>query len=325
MARGIDWESQIGQRLRLRDLHAFFTVVQLGSMAKAAQKLGVSQPAISKVIADLEHAVGVQLLDRSPKGVEPTSYGDALLKRGLAAFDELKQGIRDIKYLADPTAGEVKIGCPESIAIVPPILKRLARQYPRIVVRVDQINTATLEFTELRERKLDLLLARLAKPITEHHLADDDLNVEILFDDAVVVAAAMRSKWARRRKIELIELVDASWILTPPGLMSATLEQAFRASGLEMPKIGAMTFSVHLRAQLLAASESIAAFPRSWLRLNADHFSLKMLPISLPSQPWPVAIVTLKSRRSSPVVALFIEQVRAFTNSMAKWSRTAFQ
>src|SRR5262245_22139202 len=72
MARKIDWESQIGRRLRLRDLHVFFTVVQRGSMAKAAAHLGVSQPAVSEVIADLEHALGVRLLDRNSQGVEPT-------------------------------------------------------------------------------------------------------------------------------------------------------------------------------------------------------------------------------------------------------------
>lgn len=109
MPKSIDWEAQIGRRLRLRDLHAFFTVAHCGRMADAAQQLGVSQPAISKVIADLEHALGVRLFDRSRRGVDLTIYGHALLKRGLLAFDELKQGVRDIEFLADPTTGEVKI------------------------------------------------------------------------------------------------------------------------------------------------------------------------------------------------------------------------
>src|SRR5215472_14825010 len=99
MSRRIDWEGQIGRQLRLRDLHAFFTVVQCRSMAKAAVQLGVSQPAVSKVVADLEHALGVRLFDRSPQGVEPTAFGRALLRRSLVAFDELKQSIRDIEFL----------------------------------------------------------------------------------------------------------------------------------------------------------------------------------------------------------------------------------
>src|SRR5258705_10315698 len=116
MAKLHQWEQQIGRRLRLRDLFVFFTVVEYGSMAKAAAKLGVSTPSISEVIAGLEHALGVRLLDRSPKGIVTTPYGEAILARGRAAFDELRQGIRDIEFIADPDAGELRIGCPESIA-----------------------------------------------------------------------------------------------------------------------------------------------------------------------------------------------------------------
>src|SRR5262249_55429612 len=111
MTRRSNWENQIGRRLRLRDLHVLFTVAEQRSMAKAAGELGISQPAVSDVIADLEHSLGVRLFDRSPQGVEPTLYGQALLKRSVAAFDELKQGVRDIQSLADPTTGEVRIAC----------------------------------------------------------------------------------------------------------------------------------------------------------------------------------------------------------------------
>ena len=105
MAKIVDWDDHIGRRLRLRDLRVFFAVVQSGTLAKAATQLRVSQPAVSQVIADLEHALGVKLFDRSSRGVEPTVYARALLVRGRSAFDELRQGIRDIEFLADPTAG----------------------------------------------------------------------------------------------------------------------------------------------------------------------------------------------------------------------------
>jgi len=97
---------QIGRRLKLRDLHVFSTVVQRGSMAKAARELGVSHPAVSEVIADLEQALGVRLLDRSAQGIEPRVYGDALLKRSVEVFDALKQSIRDIEFLSDATTGK---------------------------------------------------------------------------------------------------------------------------------------------------------------------------------------------------------------------------
>src|SRR5205085_1744501 len=77
MKKGIRWESQIGRRLRLRDLHVLFAVVQFGSMAKAAAQLAVSQPVVSEAIADLEATIGVRLLDRSRRGATPTLYGQA--------------------------------------------------------------------------------------------------------------------------------------------------------------------------------------------------------------------------------------------------------
>src|SRR5262245_20315512 len=145
MPRLVNWENQIGRRLRLRDLHVLFMVVQHGSMAKAAIDLGISQPAVSDVIANLEHALGVKLFDRGPQGVEPTVYGRALLKRSLAAFDELKQGIRDIEFLADPTTGEIRIACTWGIiaAILSPIIEGFSRQYPRVILHVEDLSLIT--------------------------------------------------------------------------------------------------------------------------------------------------------------------------------------
>lgn len=89
---GQRWENRIGRRLRLRDLHILSVVVQWGSMAKAATHLAMSQPAVSEAIASLEATLRVRLLDRSSRGIEPTIYARALMKRGDAVFDELREG-----------------------------------------------------------------------------------------------------------------------------------------------------------------------------------------------------------------------------------------
>ena len=146
----------------------------------------MSQPAVSEAITRLEDALNVRLLDRTSRGIEPTIYARALLKRGHVAFDELKQGIRDIEFLADPTAGEIQIGCPESLAagFVPAVIDRLSRRYPKISVHVVVAQPGEQEFHELRERSVDLLLGRLFKP-----LSDDDVSAEILCQDAFFVVA----------------------------------------------------------------------------------------------------------------------------------------
>src|SRR5438046_1667271 len=134
MSPEMPWNDRIKRHLKLRDLDILIAVVQTGAMGRAATRLHMSQPAVSKAVADLEHIFGVRLLHRSRRGAEPTPYGLALIKRGFALFDELRRSVEDIDFLADPTAGDVRIGTTEPIAaaIVGPVIDQLTKQYPRM-------------------------------------------------------------------------------------------------------------------------------------------------------------------------------------------------
>src|SRR6476661_914209 len=305
---------RVGRRLRFRDLEVFSAVVACGSMARAAAQLGVTQPAVSEIVASLESAFQVRLLDRSPQGVAPTIYGQALLKRGVAALDELKQGLRDISYLADPKVGEVRVGWPESFTeVLSGMVRAFCLEHPGIALRIDHLPAPTGELPELQARKLDIALAR---SLPERFAAD--LNAEVLFDDPAVIAAGANSRWARRRRIELADLVDADWVATPrETLTTRLLEQAFRDKGLPAPKLQVMTFSVQLRARLLVEGEFLACLPRSLVLVKVDGVALRALPIGLPPHTFPVAIVTVKNRTLTPVVELFLKRLRAFVKSGA--------
>jgi DNA-binding transcriptional LysR family regulator len=310
-----DWESRIGRRLRLRDLHILSMIVQWGSMAKAASHLSMSQPAVSEAIANLEAALGVRLLDRRSHGVEPTLYANALLRRGLVVFDELRQGIKEIEFLADPAAGEVRIGSIESLTagFVPEVIDQFSRKYPRVLVHVVNTTAATQEFRELHERTVDLLLGRLLKPV-----ADDEIDAEILFKDDYFVVAGSGSPWARRRKVALADLLDEPWILVPPNNVFAPfMAQAFSAQGLELPRAGVTSFSAAIRVQLVATGRFLTIMAGSMLRHNAARWDLKALPITLDALSLPVAIFKLKHRTVSPVVEKFVEHLRAAAKSMA--------
>jgi DNA-binding transcriptional LysR family regulator len=313
MLRKIDWESQIGRRIRLRDLHVFSTVARCGSMAKAARQLGVSQPAVSEVIADLEHMLGVRLLDRGAHGVVSTMYGAALLKRTVTVFDELKQSIRDIEFLSDPTVGELRIGCVEALSgtILAESIFRFSRRFPRVAIDVDNLTPPAIDLPGLRERKYDCILCWLTVPGADLHL--DDLNIEMLFDDKLVVAAGTNSQRAHRRRIDLAELIDEPWILPPPRTWGhAYLEEAFRAQGLDVPKASLVSFSIDLRTRLLAAGPYITVFATSVMRrLSADLRTVAKLPIDLSAPARPAAaLVTLKNRTLSPLVEQFVKCVR---------------
>ena len=312
MARGIDWGRQIGRRLKLRDLHVFLTVAQRGSMAKAAVELGVSQPVVSTVIADLEHAVGVRLFERSTRGVEPTQYGSALLKGGAVAFDELKQAINQIEFLTDPSAGELKIGCPETVAaILPPIFERIHQRHPDVVFHVSDVATPTLNLPQLHDRTLDIAVIRTRWPLPQQPSVDE-LNVEELFDDETVVVAGLRSRWARARKINLAELAKERWILPPADTTnSMVVMEAFRARGLDLPKVSFVTYSVTLRTSLLTGGHYLSVLPRSMTSLYAHQMGLTVLPVKLAVRKWPVIIATLKNRTLNPVTKMFIDHLRA--------------
>jgi DNA-binding transcriptional LysR family regulator len=249
-----DRESRVGLRLKLRHLRVFSMVVECGSMAKAAARLGVAQPTVSEVIAELEHTFGIRLLDRCPQGVEPTMYGNALLKRSIAVFDELQQSVRDIEFLA---TGELKVACPLAIAftVIPHVIERFIKQYPRVVLHFDEVASAsaTRDFRELRERKYDLLLGR-GLPLQAEETSLDDLNIEILFDDQLVIAAGASSKWAhRRRKIDLAALIDEPWIMQAPHTWNyRNLAEACHARGLAMPRASLVTLSMSVITHFLA-------------------------------------------------------------------------
>jgi len=211
----MEWEKRLGRRLRVRDLYILSIVVRTGSMAKAARQLGMSQPSVSEAIANLEHLLGVRLVDRSTQGVSPTMYADAILKRSTTVFDELKQAVRDIQFLADPTSGAVAVGYTDMLeAIVPTIVERFSEQFPRVVVSAELVRSPIAEsLPGLRDRTFDLILAR---PPRNEDQTMEDIQTDFLVEDPMIVVAGAHGPWARRRKLDLADLVDAPWILPPP-------------------------------------------------------------------------------------------------------------
>lgn len=315
----MDWADRIGSRLKLRDLHILLAVVEWRSMAKAARHLAVSQPVVSRAIADLEQGLGVRLLDRTPQGVEPTIYGRAVLNRGLAVFDELRGSVKDIGFLLDPMAGELRIGSNHAMAggMLAAILDRLSAERPRVAFQVKLGDAAILHYHDLRERNVDLLFARLVE------LKEGDVNAEVLFEDRLYVVAGTNSRWARLRKITLKDLVDEPWVIPPPDYyVGALIVEAFKASGLATPHLTVTGYGVELQTTLLATGRFLSVFPGSFLRFSGERLGLKALPIELPIPPRPVGVITLKNRTVSPLAQLFIDCARNLSKPLAAMATT---
>ncbi|MGH6672375.1 MAG: LysR family transcriptional regulator [Xanthobacteraceae bacterium] len=302
------------RRLKLRDLRILLTVAECGTMGKAAKRLAVSQPVVSKAISDMEHAVGVRLLDRSQRGVEPTPYGRALIKRGVAIFDEMQQGLRDIEFLTDPTAGEVRVGAtgPVSAAIVAPAIEQLSRQYPRMRFKAITGDTVAL-LDALEARKADLVISRIGLRMPQGH------TIVILFHDEPKVVTGSKNPLTRRRTIALADLLNEPWIFLPPGGPFGSVQAAvFRTSGLEPPQPAIETLALPLRAALLGSHRFLSIVPGFSIVLPRPHPELVALPVKLKVAREPVGIVTLKNRSLNPAAQMFIECVRELTKPLAK-------
>jgi DNA-binding transcriptional LysR family regulator len=299
----MQWSDRVGRRLKLRDLHIVLAVAESGSMGKAAAELAISQPSVSKAIADVEHVVGLRLFDRGPRGIEPTIYGRALVRCGVAVFDELRQGVKQLEYLVDPTAGELRIGCNETLAagFVSAVIERLSRQYPRVAVHVVPANRATLLSRELPQRTIELAVT----PISGLRL-EEDMEVKPLFDDRFVVMAGAQKK-VGRRKLTLADLINERWVLPPSdSLPGSIIAEVFRAEGLEPPQPHVVSFSIPLHQHLLATGRFVTMLPLSMLRFG-KHLSLKLLPVAALEKTYSIGIIVLKNRTLAPFAQLFID------------------
>jgi DNA-binding transcriptional LysR family regulator len=309
----MDWTDRIGRRIRLRDLHIMLAVAERGSMAKAATHLAISQPVVSKTISDLEHTLGVRLFDRSSQGVELTTYGQALLKCGVTVFDEMRQGLRQLEFLAAPDSGELRVGCSEitMAGVLPALAEDFSQRYPGVRLHAVLAPTSMQQFQDLRERTIDLLIVRMPRPFLE-----EDLVAEMLFDEPFQAIAGARSRWAHRRQIELAELVHEPWVPPYDSVPGAFILEIFRANKLQPPRPRIVSLSGQLTVTLIAGGRFVELLPNSVARFSARRVGLMIVPIKLPALRFAVGIITVKDRSLTPLAELFIGCARDMAHSI---------
>jgi DNA-binding transcriptional LysR family regulator len=306
---------RVYHRLKLRDLRLVMAVAEAGSMARAAVQIHLTQSAVSRAIAELEATLGVRLFDRTPQGVEPTASGRALLKGGVAVFDDLRASVNEIESLADPTAGELRIGTSEAtgFGVVPILIDRLARQYRRATFDVVHADTLTLMEQELRGRRIDLAVVRIAA--NSHAEA---LEATTLYSDRLHVVVGAGNHWCRKRRVKLADLADEPWCLPPDGHpITLQVADAFHRCGLNPPRRSATVTSAQFVSSLVAKGHFLGVHGSMYLRLHPASSSLKVLPVEV-SASLPVSVVTLKDRALSPLARIFIDYAREVARPLTK-------
>jgi DNA-binding transcriptional LysR family regulator len=305
------WSDRIGRRVKLRDLHILLAVAETRSMVKAAERLAISQPVVSKTIADLEHALGVRLLDRTSQGVEPTAYGRSFIHCGTAVFDEMRRGVQDIEFLADPKAGEIRIGASSPyIDFVTAAVARLAARCPRIEWYVTEGDTPIC-CRMLRERKIDVGIGRLGSS------AAGDLNSDPLYEEHMSVVVGLDNRWARRRHIDLADLAGEAWVLPEANSVAwFWIDEAFRSIGVMTPRPQVISNSMSVRIGLVETGRFLTMVASSMLRFGAAGRRLKILPTRTKIRP--VDIITVKNRTLNPIATLFVKELQALATPLAK-------
>lgn len=306
----------VSRRLKLRQLEVLLAVAEAGSMAKAAARLAITQPVVSKSIADLENTLAVRLLDRTAQGVELTMYGRALLERSIAMFNDLRMSVNELECLADPATGDLRIGSSETVAagMLGIIIDRLSRQYPRLTFEVTLGGDLTdLPHRDLRSRNIDLIIGRLPPVIP------DDMESITLFQDWLYIVGSSRNPLTRRREVKLSELVDEPWCGAPfDSFPWSLVRDAFRAQKLEVPRNVVRTRSILARNRLLSTGRFLTLLPRSMLQFAVNSPALKRVPVALPLTKYPVGIVSLKDRTPTPVARLFADCARQVAEPLAR-------
>jgi len=260
----MDWSDRIGSRIKLRDLRILMAIADTGSMAKAAAKLRISHPAISKTISDMEGTLGVRLLDRGSKGAELTDYGEVLRRCGINIFDEMRQGLRSLEHLSDPNSGEVRVGCTEIVihSLAPSIVRKFLQKYPGVQLDVKLTNPGEYQIQELRDRKIDLLITRATGQRLE-----DDFHSEVLFDEPFVFVVGGQSEFARKRRLTLKDIITSNWVL--PSYDSArapSLPKYFEPTTLKGPSRPSRPYPFSSQNRLLRAGNLLEFFRRRSLR-----------------------------------------------------------
>ena len=324
----LDW--YLRGDLKPRQLHLLVALDDFRNIGKAAGHANVTQPAISKALAELERGLGVRLFERSTRGVNPTVYGECLIRHARSMLDELSQTRDELRGLVTGTSGKVCVGALSSTVntLLPQSLVLLKKRSPGTNVLVRE-NIQEVLLPDLWNGKLDLLIGRL--PAT--HTAKG-LEEKILFTQPVSIVAGRRHPLARKKHVTWSDLKDIQWVLPPVGtLLRDPVEKAFEEHGITLPGNAVETISANVIARYLQLSEAVAVMANDVAKYYEELGVVAVLAIEFSRQVPPIGVVWNQDRPLSPSallmmqcleeVAAKIEMVRegARSQSLAKTGR----
>ena len=301
---------QVARRITLRELRLFLAVAEAGSILKAANEIGLTQPALSKCISELESTLGVRLFDRTSRGVAATPQGQIMLRRAAGVFEELRHAVGEIASLEDGTRGHVRIGGTPTVCagLLPNAINSVLRQRANF----------RFEVTELALSKLssEVLASSLDFGIGREPSNTEEFVFERLFADRLFVVAGAGHPLAGRKTVTLEEAARHRWTLPAArGSLLEDLHREFRRQNLDLPTPVVRTMSVLVRYELMVTSSLLTVIYGSVLRLGNAPEWVRVLPIEL-STTVPIGVIRLKNRTLAPSAKVFLETARKVAEPM---------
>jgi DNA-binding transcriptional LysR family regulator len=302
----------------LRDIEYFAVIAQHGHLGRAAEALGLGQPALSISLRRLERAAGTKLVKRTPKGVELTAIGSAVLahvQRLRLAREDLA---REVSDLAHGQAGHLRVGTNPAIAnsVLPDACSTLLKDAPKATINVAIAASTEALLRELRKGELDIV-------INVSNENREGMVREPLWEDEFVVYASVRHRLARRRRVALADLVQERWASTAASGFQAwnSLQRTFEERGLPAPRFALLSDSVVLNRRIVNSLELLGIASRLSVASDADRLGLKIIPVTDMKWMRPVAAMYRKDGYLSPVAKRFIEILQAMAKAMAAKKR----
>lgn len=294
-------------RLKTRQLLLLIALDEQRNIHRASEELHMTQPAASKQLKDLEEMLGVQLFERLPRGMEPTIYGETMIRHARMALTSLSLAHEDIVAIKAGLAGQVDIGTimTPGIELLPKAITRTKQQAPRLRIGVE-MEQSNILLEQLQRGRLDFMIGR----IPERH-SSEGLSYEELGDEPACAVVRPGHPLLSARKLSLRELASQAWILPPQGsILRARCELMFRRAGLEVPMNVIDTTAVLLITPLLQQTDALNVMPVAVAKYYESQGVLNILPIELPCRMDAYGIITVEGHIMSPGASLLLKSVR---------------
>jgi DNA-binding transcriptional LysR family regulator len=302
----------------LRQLRNMLAVIETGSLSEAAEKLRISQPALTKSIQRLESALGVKLFTREARGMRATVFAESLREYAQSACVGMTQLLIEINAIKSGATGVVTVAGPPIIALdlFPEAIIRLSKDRPnvqiRVVVEVDSL------YTSLLAGKFDLVVATLS-----HEIPKFGLETQALFEDRLVVVTRAGHPLTRRRKVGLQDLLASSWIFPDEGsLHRSRLEMLFQAAGLPLPQPVIECRSPELVKAAIINTDYIGLLAKMGLRAELDARTLCAIEIESPFLLRTIGLIWRNNHSLSPPTKALISMFQTIC-SERKYAKPA--